>query len=621
DGWSGGDGVQSLSTFTGKVLRIRPNGSIPNDNPFYSATTGAYRAIWALGLRNPYTLTRNPATGELLIGEANGSDKADVLRLERAANYAHQGYGGIGNRRSRWTNGASAGSAMISGGAWYPSSGPFPAQYRGAYFMCLWGTNGANGGPPGQISYVRPATNGAVSAFQTQVGAFDGAGTRLKPVHLRVGPDGALYYLLTSYLTGSGSIERIRYAGGTTVQAPTFQPDGGTFPSALGVSVSSATPGAVVRYTLDGSTPTSGSPVAPALVRITSDATLRARAFLGAAESAVRSADYVVGAAANQPPVVSAGPDQVVEFGQLATLNGAATYDPDGSDLNLSDAWTQVSGPTAYLANADETTAFAYVRELGVYRFRLTVTDGFDSAYDEVEVRVVDCINDVTDGLVARWSLDQGAGATAIDSAAGIWNGALEGPAWSTLSVPNAGSALSFDGANDVLQVGAPDVSGPGFTASAWVRPDDFGVEDARILSKATGTPEQEHFWMLSTVRSGNEHVLRFRLRVDGTTRTLVASGGALRANTWAAVAATWDGARMRVWVDGTEVGSLAATGALSTDPGVPAAIGNQPQGGRAFDGHVDEVRLYSRALSRRELRILAGRTVRGDCRENAARH
>ena len=49
-----GTNAQLLDTVSGKLLRINADGSIPTDNPFYTQTTGNNRAIWALGLRNPY---------------------------------------------------------------------------------------------------------------------------------------------------------------------------------------------------------------------------------------------------------------------------------------------------------------------------------------------------------------------------------------------------------------------------------------------------------------------------------------------------------------------------------------------------------------------------------------
>jgi glucose/arabinose dehydrogenase len=50
-----GANAQSFSNLFGKILRINANGTIPTSNPFYSSTSGTNRAIWARGLRNPYT--------------------------------------------------------------------------------------------------------------------------------------------------------------------------------------------------------------------------------------------------------------------------------------------------------------------------------------------------------------------------------------------------------------------------------------------------------------------------------------------------------------------------------------------------------------------------------------
>ena len=66
--------AQSINTTLGKLIRINIDGSIPRDNPFYTQTTGSNRAIYALGLRNPFTIawqTANnrevlPSRGKLL---------------------------------------------------------------------------------------------------------------------------------------------------------------------------------------------------------------------------------------------------------------------------------------------------------------------------------------------------------------------------------------------------------------------------------------------------------------------------------------------------------------------------------------------------------------------------
>ncbi|HEV2845274.1 MAG TPA: PQQ-dependent sugar dehydrogenase, partial [Thermoanaerobaculia bacterium] len=58
---------QTLGNRLGKILRINKDGTIPTDNPFFSQAAGRNRAIWALGLRNPYTFAFQPGTGRMLI--------------------------------------------------------------------------------------------------------------------------------------------------------------------------------------------------------------------------------------------------------------------------------------------------------------------------------------------------------------------------------------------------------------------------------------------------------------------------------------------------------------------------------------------------------------------------
>lgn len=84
DGGSGGDPMgagQNLGTLLGKILRIdidsgAPYG-IPSDNPFLS-TAGAEPEIWAYGLRNPYRIAFDPATGDLYVGEVGQSQREEI---------------------------------------------------------------------------------------------------------------------------------------------------------------------------------------------------------------------------------------------------------------------------------------------------------------------------------------------------------------------------------------------------------------------------------------------------------------------------------------------------------------------------------------------------------------
>ena len=75
----------------------------------------------------------------------------------------------------------------------------------------------------------------------------------------------------------------------------------------------------------------------------------------------------------------------------------------------------------------------------------------------------------------------------------------------------------------------------------------------------------------------------------------------ALTANTWAHLAATYDGATMRLYVNGVQVASRAQTGAIATSTN-PLQIGGDSIYGQYFAGRIDEVRIYNRALSVAEI-------------------
>ncbi|MEM6337678.1 MAG: PQQ-dependent sugar dehydrogenase, partial [Bacteroidota bacterium] len=254
DGWTGsfaGDPVQSLTTYTGKVLRINPDGSIPTDNPFYAQTNGAYRAIYALGLRNPYTMAVHPDTGLLYVNEARGSKKDRIYIVEAGANYQHELSGGspIGTLRTPWATAGDAGGELITGGAWYPASGgSFPSTYAGAYFVALWGSNSSS---RGQVSYIRSNSDPTAVSFETNVGDTDSSGGAVKPVYASVGPDGCLFYLLTTYETDGGRIRRVCYTALPTVADPTFSPPGATYATGQSVTLSTTTAGAAIHYTTD----------------------------------------------------------------------------------------------------------------------------------------------------------------------------------------------------------------------------------------------------------------------------------------------------------------------------------------------------------------------------------
>ena len=106
-------------------------------------------------------------------------------------------------------------------------------------------------------------------------------------------------------------------------------------------------------------------------------------------DGADESEDSVVVTIVNQPPVADAGPDQTGRAGVAVLLDGSASDDPDDAPSPLSFAWTQIDGPPVTLEGADSAQARFTPAALGIYAFRLVVSDGEAEAEDSVVVTIV----------------------------------------------------------------------------------------------------------------------------------------------------------------------------------------------------------------------------------------
>ena len=213
-------------------------------------------------------------------------------------------------------------------------------------------------------------------------------------------------------------------------------------------------------------------------------------------------------------------------------------------------------------------------------------------------------------GLVGWWRFDEGAGTLAADSSGSGNDGTVVGGDWVAPGWDEKGYCLEFlyaDDESDLIDLGTMNVVGEGITITGWINPYSFTQNDARVISKSsTGATADGHWWMLSTLNGVN---VRFRLKTNenDTTLTLIDTAGLLVTGEWQFVTAGWDGTTASTYVNTVETGSAAKGGtAVATDASVPVAIGNQPatagDGPRAWDGLIDDVRVYNRALTMEEL-------------------
>jgi glucose/arabinose dehydrogenase len=96
------DKAQQLTDLFGKMLRINKSGTIPTDNPFYTKASGNKRAIWALGLRNPFKFAIQPTTDTtttdtILINDVGKNTWEEINQGAPGANYGWPVHEGVAN--------------------------------------------------------------------------------------------------------------------------------------------------------------------------------------------------------------------------------------------------------------------------------------------------------------------------------------------------------------------------------------------------------------------------------------------------------------------------------------------------------------------------------------------
>jgi glucose/arabinose dehydrogenase len=207
----GGNG-QSMSTPKGKLLRINADGTIPHDNPFFATATGQNRAIWALGLRNPYRFGVQPGTGRILINDVGNGSFEEINEGVAGGNYGwNLTEGPTSDPRFRsplfayphnGPSGTVTGCAIVGGAFYNPTTVTFPSFFVGKYFFADY--------CGGWMRVLDPSTRTA-SEFATGV---------VQPVDIQVGNDGALYYLARE----AGSVRRITFASTNTAPTITSHP-------------------------------------------------------------------------------------------------------------------------------------------------------------------------------------------------------------------------------------------------------------------------------------------------------------------------------------------------------------------------------------------------------------
>lgn len=195
--------------------------------------------------------------------------------------------------------------------------------------------------------------------------------------------------------------------------------------------------------------------------------------------------------------------------------------------------------------------------------------------------------------VVGYYGLDTGTGVVAYDETGGSNDGRLvSSPSWVTGKI---GSSLSFSGSN---YVNAPDDSqtSTNLSFSGWLNADSFS-NGPTAFGRFTGSGSSNGEWMVS---QGAGNTITATLRMGATNYVAMASLPSI--NVWHHISGSYDGTNLRLYVNGAIADTEFVNGGNLPTVSTALTIGSRATGTNGWVGEVDELKVYSKALSDREI-------------------
>jgi hypothetical protein len=315
-----------------------------------------------------------------------------------------------------------------------------------------------------------------------------------------------------------------------------------------------------------------------------------------------------------------------IHVGSSLVINATATPIPAQAGA-LSVQWSKQSGPgSVTFSSANTASTTAAFSAAGDYVLRLRAEDSVLSSYRDLTVRVLAVpaatapVTGPTDGLILRLPFDEGSGTTAADvsGSSPANNGTLASlnavlPSW--ISEGIAGGALNFTGVAagtgqrvEVNDSATTPLDGmQKMTASLWIKLNADSAAGQALLAKRSTSSSSTYSYAISL--SSAE-----RLSVSVANTTSLVGDNTLAVGVWHHVAMVYDGSLatndLQVYLNGSpeKFGTKLPNTTLPRFTTSKLTVGDFPATASSapFNGQIDEVRLYNRALSIDEIQDLA---------------
>ena len=236
------------------------------------------------------------------------------------------------------------------------------------------------------------------------------------------------------------------------------------------------------------------------------------------------------------------------------------------------------------------------------YRRPITVSNS-GSAQTDYPVNVSSPIYNEA-GLVGSWHFGEGSGTSTADSSGNNNAGTVSGASWTS---GKYGSAMQFDGVNDYVDAGnASSLNTAKITISAWIKPNTDGTY-LSITGRGTGNAQVDQNHHLFSRSDTNKLAFYARDAV------WIYSDGTVASGSWSHVAVTYDGTNVIFYINGQASGIRPASYSSLVSVTNNLRIGRQGDSTNYFNGTIDEVQIYNRALSASEISALYNAKARLD--------
>lgn len=209
--------------------------------------------------------------------------------------------------------------------------------------------------------------------------------------------------------------------------------------------------------------------------------------------------------------------------------------------------------------------------------------------------------NFIGNGLIGWWKFNETSGTVAYDSSGNAKNGTVNNGIWAGGKFSNA---LSFNGATTHVLLPASSLYDvQALTISAWTNAATYN-QNALIFEKTTNGSYNTQY---SCFISGN--YIYFRTYNASAVGDDLYAGSPPFGPSWNNIVCMYDGVKKYIYLNGIERASANYSQTLATNPAGIAAMGAVPiAAGYFYNGLMDDVRLYNRALSSSEIQqIYAG--------------